>query len=118
MGGVQRRRSRWRAVLEKVARFQVGAVSGGEGAALGAVPVGCGPWWRPAFRAFFPSPDPHFIFFQSGEGFSRSCVGVLGVFISEDPEAVGVSYDVQRAQMCAFFLSVRGSMLLMMFSRG
>ena len=77
---------------------------------MGAVPLGAVTVVANISRVFLSSPDPHFICFQSYVGFSRSCVGVLGVFISKDPEAVGVSHGVQRAQMCVF-LSVRGSVL-------
>ena len=42
---------------------------------------------------------------------------LCGFFSSKDPEAVGVSHGVQRAQMCVL-LSVRGSVLLMKCSRG
>ena len=90
--------------------------SGGHG--VGG-PVGGGPGGERSLvvanmsRFFFSSsPDPHFICFQFCVGFSRSCVGVLGVFISKDPEVVGVSHGVQRAQMCVFFASERGSVLL------
>ena len=80
-------------------RGPVGAVPVGGGPGKSdAVPSGCGPQWRggPAgtgpggerslvvaniSRFFSSSPDPHFICFQSYVGFSRSCVGVLGVFI-------------------------------------
>ena len=115
-------RSRWEAVVEKVERSQVGAVSSGEGA----------PVWEGGpseersmvganmSRFFFLCRFPTLIsFFPNLVWVLREVVLVFRAysFISQDPKTVRVSHDVQRAQMRVF--SVRGSqsMLSMMFRR-
>ena len=70
-----------RSRVEAVPLVAVRVVGGGSGRWL--VPGGGGPGWGPKFRAIFSFPDP-FSFFEAFQVFSKTCVGVLGVWISKN----------------------------------
>ena len=99
--GVQRERSRWKAVLEKWGDPKWVRSPVGRGPPLGG-PGEEQSLVRANMSRFFLCRLPTLILYVSNLlwFFSLSCVGVLGVFMSEDPKAVGLSYDVRCVFCC------------------